>query len=85
MDNEASQAKQEGHAMPMPMPAPTRAETEPATSSACFEYIGPTALVLTGPYTGQRYCFRCPGARLQVDERDCHALLAVPVLRAIAA
>lgn len=53
--------------------------------SACFEYTGPTALVLTGPYTGHRYYFRQPGARLRVDGRDGHSLMAVPVLRAIAA
>lgn len=53
--------------------------------STCFEYVGRTALVLTGPYTGHRYCFRQPGARLYVDGRDRHALMAVPVLRAIAA
>ena len=57
----------------------------PGALSACFEYIGRTALVLTGPYTGHRYCFRQPGARLRVDGRDRHALMAVPVLRAIAA
>lgn len=57
----------------------------PGALSACFEYIGRTALVLTGPYTGHRYCFRQPGARLRVDGRDSHALMAVPVLRAIAA
>jgi|GEM_PF-3068504 len=57
----------------------------PGALWACFEYIGRTALVLTGPYTGYRYCFRQPGARLRVDGRDRHALMAVPVLRAIAA
>ncbi len=60
-------------------------EANPDTRSSCFEYIGRTALVLTGPYTGHRYCFRQPGARLHVDGRDRHALMAVPVLRAIAA
>lgn len=57
----------------------------PGALSACFEYIGRTAVVLTGPYTGHRYWFRQPGARLRVDGRDRHALMAVPVLRAIAA
>ncbi|MCC6233701.1 MAG: hypothetical protein IT580_13710 [Verrucomicrobiales bacterium] len=51
--------------------------------TAWFEYIGKTALVLRGPYTGQRYWFERPGARLQVDPRDRHALLAVPVLRLV--
>lgn len=57
--------------------------TDDATKSAWFEYIGKTALVLRGPYTGQRYWFERPGARLQVDPRDRHALLAVPVLRLV--
>ncbi|MGE3309018.1 MAG: hypothetical protein AB7O66_03540 [Limisphaerales bacterium] len=63
-----------------------RNESEPSGAlSACFEYIGRTALVLTGPYTGNRYWFRQPGARLRVDGRDRHAFQAVPVLRSIAA
>ena len=50
---------------------------------AWFEYVGRTALVLTGPFTGQRYRFTRPGARLEVDVRDRRALLAVPVLRPV--
>ncbi len=58
--------------------------TDPSGRTAAWlEYIGRTALVLTGPYTGQRYCFTRPGARLPVDIRDRHALLAVPVLRPV--
>ena len=56
---------------------------EDPAKAAWFEYIGKTALVLRGPYTGQRYWFERPGARLQVDPRDRHALLAVPVLRLV--
>jgi hypothetical protein len=52
-------------------------------TSALLEYVGRTALVLTGPFTGQRYCFSRPGARLAVDARDRQALLAVPVLRPV--
>jgi hypothetical protein len=52
-------------------------------AAAWLEYVGRTALVLTGPYTGQRYCFPRPGARLAVDARDRYALLAVPVLRPV--
>lgn len=58
---------------------------EDPAKAAWFEYIGKTALVLRGPYTGQRYWFERPGARLQVDPRDRHALLAVPVLRLVPA
>ncbi len=48
-----------------------------------LEYVGRTALVLTGPFTGRRYRFVRPGARLAVDVRDRHALLAVPVLKPV--
>lgn len=47
------------------------------------EYIGRTALVVTGPYTGARYRFSQPGARLTVDARDRAALLSIPMLRAV--
>lgn len=52
-------------------------------TAAWLEYVGKTALVLTGPYTGQRYSFTRPGAKLAVDSRDRQALLAVPVLRQV--
>ncbi|MBX3743916.1 MAG: hypothetical protein KF833_01275 [Verrucomicrobiae bacterium] len=52
-------------------------------TDAWFEYVGRTALVLKGPFTGQRYCFTRPGARLLVDARDQHALMAVPVLKPV--
>lgn len=51
------------------------------TAVACIEYVGRTALVVTGPYTGREYRFPEPGAKLTVDIRDRHALLAIPVLR----
>lgn len=51
--------------------------------AAWFEYVGRTALVLTGPFTGQTYRFAHPGAVVPVDARDRYALLAVPVLRMI--
>jgi hypothetical protein len=52
-------------------------------TAAWLEYVGRTALVLTGPFTGQRYYFARPGARLAVDIRDWQALQAVPVLRPV--
>lgn len=63
--------------------APRSIPQDNPASVACFEYTGRTALVLRGPYTGQRYWFQRPGARVTVDARDLHALLAVPVLRLI--
>jgi len=47
------------------------------------EYVGRTALVVTGPFTGARYRFTQPGARLAVDIRDRSALLSIPMLRAV--
>lgn len=67
------------------IPRPADEGLESGGPPTCFEYIGPTALVLTGAYTGHRYYFRQPGARVHVDGRDYHALQAVPVLRTIAA
>jgi len=74
---------QEMHPAGAGVAVPSSHPAETPASVACFEYIGRTALVLRGPYTGQRYWFQRPGARLTVDARDCHALLAVPVLRLV--
>jgi hypothetical protein len=52
---------------------------------ACVEYVGRTALVVTGPYTGARYRFLQPGARVTVDARDRQAMLSIPMLRAVSA
>ena len=49
------------------------------------EYVGRTALVVTGPYTGECYRFDQPGSRLSVDPRDRQSLLSVPMLRSVAA
>ncbi|MBN8786251.1 MAG: hypothetical protein J0I84_04125 [Terrimonas sp.] len=46
-----------------------------------FEYIGNTALTVTGTITGRRYRFNSPGEVLQVDSRDASGLMLVPVLR----
>lgn len=46
-----------------------------------FEYIGKTALTVTGSITGKRYRFSVPGEFLQVDVRDASVLMSIPVLR----
>ena len=51
--------------------------------SAFVEYVGRTALVVTGPYTGARYRFLQPGARVSVDTRDRQAMLSIPMLRPV--
>lgn len=65
---------------PLPeTPVPTAALRTPVT----FEYVGQTGLTATGPYTGRRYRFDGPGARVEVDERDAPSLAAVPRLRRV--
>ena len=48
------------------------------------EYVGRTALVVTGPYTGERYRFLRPGSRLSVDARDRQSMLSLPMLKSVA-
>jgi hypothetical protein len=57
----------------------------PARPPVTFEYVGTTGLTATGPYTGRRYRFDGPGARVEVDERDAPSLAAVPRLRRVRA
>jgi hypothetical protein len=56
----------------------------PAMAGAVFEYVGRTALTVTGPATGVVYRFAAPGARQKVDPRDRPALMKVPILRMVA-
>ncbi|MCC6286694.1 MAG: hypothetical protein IT249_02305 [Chitinophagaceae bacterium] len=46
-----------------------------------FEYIGKTALTVTGSITGRRYRFSSPGEIVQVDLSDVSGLMLIPVLR----
>lgn len=67
-------------------PGPTEGRAEDGLGGPPWvhlEYVGRTALVITGPYTGARYRFEEPGAQLRVDERDRHVMLSVPMLRAV--
>lgn len=68
--------KSAGRAWPWPDVLPDEGEH-------WVEYIGRTTLVVTGPYTGARYRFCQPGARLTVDARDRAAMLSIPMLRAV--
>lgn len=52
-------------------------------TAAVFEYVGRTALTVTGPATGMTYRFAVPGARLKIDPRDRLALAKVAVLRRV--
>ena len=53
------------------------------TESVEFEYIGLTAMTVRGPFSGSRYRFHYPGARLRVHERDASSLAAIPNLQLV--
>jgi len=46
-----------------------------------FEYVGKTALTVTGPVTGKKYRFPRPGAKIAVDGPDALSVAAIPLLR----
>jgi len=46
-----------------------------------MQYVGGTALTVTGPVTGRVYRFAAPGARLSVNRHDAASLLYVPSLK----
>jgi hypothetical protein len=46
-----------------------------------FEYIGKTALTVTGPITGKKYRFPQPGSKTAVDAADALSVATIPVLR----
>ncbi len=57
----------------------------PPGRQARFEYVGPTALTVFGPYTGRQYRFQHSGSRVVVDVVDAPSLTAVPNLRRVRA
>jgi hypothetical protein len=65
-------------------PPPAGPGAMPRRTSIEFEYVGATALTVTGPASGRRYRFESPGARLVVDSRDRPGLARVPKLRQLA-
>lgn len=52
-------------------------------SQAFFQYVGTSALTVTGGATGARYRFDSPGATVAVDFRDLQSLHSVPHLRRV--
>jgi hypothetical protein len=62
---------------------PQRSTSYVETGGPIFEYVGRTALTVTGPVSGGRYRFDRAGSRQQVDARDRAALANIPVLRAV--
>ena len=65
---------------PVHEPSPRVIETAP---EVLFEYVGSTGLTAMGPFTGRRYRFDGPGARVEVDARDVSSLMGVPNLRQV--
>ena len=56
---------------------------QPQKASVEFEYVGPTAMTVRGPFSGARYRFHYPGARLRVHPHDASSLAAIPNLQAV--
>lgn len=48
-----------------------------------FQYVGKTALTVSGLFTRTQYRFSGAGERLQVDRRDAPYMMAVPNLRPV--
>ena len=66
-----------------PVPGRTQRPVEIRHTSAVFEYVGQTRLVVIGPVSGRRYEFDQPGRRLAVDPVDKPGVNGVPSLRLI--
>jgi hypothetical protein len=66
--------RQHGEPAPVARAAAQQAPVE-------FEYVGPTAMTVTGGGSGRRYRFAATGARLVVDASDAAAFAGVPNLR----
>lgn len=71
-----------------PRPAPQVSAAHPArkrrATHVFFEYIGATALTVSGPISGRSYRFECTGSRLPVEPVDRAALAAIAQLRQVA-
>ena len=70
------------------VPTPHRGASAPVAqpmrySHAFFEYVGATAMTVTGGGTGKTYRFDRPGVRLAVDPIDEPSLRSVPNLRQV--
>ena len=76
-----------GPPMPMPQQSPghrSEAAQEPMRyGSAFFEYVGATAMTVTGGATGSTYRFERPGARVAVEPADEPSMRRVPNLRVV--
>jgi len=67
----------------VPSSGPASNASESAPSDPVFEYLGASALTLTGPITGRTYCFEHRGARMPVNRHDAPSLLYIPNLKPV--
>ena len=81
MCNCGSKTQQDRHRLATGTPPESFVQTSRRMLTVEFEYTGQTAMTVRGPFSGMRYRFHHPGARLQVDERDADSLAAIPGLR----
>ena len=57
------------------------ARTRPGSTFTLYEYVGTTAMTVTGSISGLKYRFERPGAKVQVDRRDLLSMAGLPNLR----
>ncbi len=62
---------------------PTQQPQPKITGNILFEYIGNTALTVTGNTTGKRYRYTKKGDALLIDYRDSFAMMNLPGLKRI--
>jgi hypothetical protein len=66
-----------------PQPQSARLRRSGIQAKIVFQYTGRSAMAVIGPVSGIRYSFADPGARVEVDPRDCGSLVTVPNLRRV--
>jgi hypothetical protein len=77
-----------GKALQRPLPLqniarpPARAPHQ-QVAPVMFEYAGPGAIAVTGPFTGTIYRFGAAGQRVPVRGADAASLLGVPGLKPV--
>jgi hypothetical protein len=64
-------------------PALVAGASAAAPSDPWMQYVGQSALTVTGPVTGRTYRFAAPGASLAVNRHDAASLLYVPTLKPV--
>jgi hypothetical protein len=60
-----------------------RPAVQKPAAHASFEYVGKTAITITGNVTGKSYRFNYPGNTQNIDHRDMKGMMAIPVLKRV--